>query len=356
MIGVGIAGTGRWAGAHARAAARSERVAIVHCASRTEDRRKAFAAEHGIPNHSSSLGEMLDDPAVDAVVLATPNDLHVDMALEVLAAGTPMLIDKPVSISVRQGLRLLEAAGPGNSSIGVAHHPRLLAGQRYAKTWLDDDASGRVRLAFGTFSNARGGAMRPDAWHRFVEGSDAGVLIQVGLHSVDTLLWLLGPAVEVGARYAHETLGPDMPDAAVVQMVHASGALSAVTSSWTTPSHYGLVLHATGGNLTYRLDHAYWTSPEIDQHSLVKIERDGAADEVIQPAAGDPLRDQLDGLARAVAGAGPVGVTVEEALMSVAVVEAATAASRSGVVVQLEELYRLSGATDDQVDVLLGRH
>lgn len=354
-IGLGIAGTGRWAGAHARAAARSDRVRLVHCVSRTEERRVSFAAEHGIASDSASLAEMLEDPAVDAVVLATPNDLHVDMALDVLSAGKPMLIDKPVSISVRQGLRLLEAAGLGNAAIGVAHHPRLLAGQRYARSWLDSPASGEVRVGYGTFSNARGAAMRPDAWHRHIEGSDAGVLIQVGLHSVDTLVWLLGPPTEVAARFAHVTMGPDIPDAATVQMVHASGALSVVTSSWTTPSHYALTLHATGGNLLYRLDHAHWTAADVDHHATLVLEHDGLADERLTPPAGDPLRDQLDRLADAVAGSGPVGVTVEEALQSVAVVEAAVESSRSGSMVDLADLYRRSGADEGQIAVLTGR-
>jgi UDP-N-acetyl-2-amino-2-deoxyglucuronate dehydrogenase len=354
-VGLGIAGTGRWAGAHARAAARSDDVSIVHCVSRTEERRSAFAAEHGIARHSASLGEMLQDPAVDAVVLATPNDVHVAMALEVLAAGKPMLIDKPVSISVRQGLQLLGAAGFDNGSIGVAHHPRLLAGQRYAKNWIDGEASGRVRMAYGTFSNARGGAMRPDAWHRRVEGAEAGVLIQVGLHSVDTLLWLLGPATEVAARFAHETLGSDMPDAATVQLVHASGALSVVSTSWTTPSHYGLDLHATGGNLVYRLDHAQWTSADVDAHAELVLEHDGLPDERVTPPAGDPLQDQLNRLAEAVHGDVPVGVTVEEGLQSVAVVEAAVESSRTGAIVALTDLYERSGAVPEQIDRLVGR-
>ena len=353
-IGLGIAGTGRWAGAHARAAARSARVEIVHCVSRTEEKRHAFADEHGIVNDSASLDEMLADPAVDAVVVATPNDLHVEMALEVLAAGKPMLIDKPVSISTRQGLRLLDAAGFDNLTIGVAHHPRLLAGQRFARTWIDSEASGEVRMAHGTFSNARGAAMRPDAWHRRVEGSEAGVLIQVGLHSVDTLLWLLGPVTQVSARFAHETLGPDMPDAATVQMVHASGALSVVTSSWTTPSRYALDIHATGGNLLYRLDHAHWTSPDVDAHASLVLEHDGLPDERVTPPSGDPLRDQLDRLADAVHGDGPAGVTVEEGLLSVAVVEAAVESSRSGESVELADLYERSGASEEYIDRLTG--
>jgi myo-inositol 2-dehydrogenase/D-chiro-inositol 1-dehydrogenase len=248
-----------------------------------------------------------------------------------------------------------DVVGFENGTVGVAHHPRRLAGQRYAKEWVDGGAAGAVRMAYGTFSNARGGAMRPDAWHRFVEGSDAGVLIQVGLHSLDSVLWMLGPAVEVSARFAHTTMGPEMPDAATVQMVHASGALSVVTSSWTTPGHYGLDIHATGGNLIYRLDHAHWTSPDIDGHSELRLERDGVSDEIIQPEPGDPLRDQIEGLADAVYGIGPVGVTVEDGLRSVAVVEAAVESARTGKVVDLETLYVASGASADQIAGLAGR-
>lgn len=352
-VRVGLVGLGRWARAHAAAAGRSNDVEIVTCFSRTEERKLAFAHEFGLDRTAASYDEVLSDPDVDAVVISTPNDLHVEMGLAAVEAGRPALIDKPLSVDLAGGLALLRAA-PDGSAIGVAHHARRLAGHRAAAAWLATAEAGRPRLAGADFSNARGAHLRDDAWHRRVRGSEAGVLIQVGIHQIDNVLALLGPAVTVNARFAHETLGP-LPDAAAVTIEHASGCLSVVTSSWTTPSHYALEIQATGGNLRYQLDHGHWTSGDVDDHGTLVLERDGAHAVPQATDKGDPLREQLDELAGAVRGTARMEVDAAAGLRAVAVVIAALrSAERRGAPVTMADLLAEAGATPSEIDRLTG--
>lgn len=146
--------------------------------------------EAGIEHTAGSLPELLDDPGVEAVVVATPNDLHVPMALAAVAAGKPVLIDKPVSVDLPGGLTVLRAGAQAGAEVGVAHHARRLAGVRAAARWLASPAGGTPRLVHADFSNARGATMAANAWHRRVRGSEAGVLIQVGIHQIDNVLYL----------------------------------------------------------------------------------------------------------------------------------------------------------------------
>ena len=352
-VGIGLVGLGRWAGVHASAAGRTDAVHIVSCFSRDSDRRRAFAAEFGIARTASSFEALLADPEVEAVVIATPNDLHADMALSAVEAGKPALVDKPVAVDLEQGLQLLRAA-PSATTVGVAHHPRRLAGHRATKRWLESGQGGTPRLAHADFSNARGAAMSADSWHRRVSGAEAGVLIQVGIHQVDNVLYLLGPAVGVNARFARRTLGP-MADATVTLVEHTTGAISAITSSWTTPSLYRIEIQATGGNMRFRLDHRAWTSPAVDAHGRLVLDRDGEAEQVIDTAPGDPMVEQLEELAGAASRSAPMEVDVAAGLRAMTVVLAAVrSAGDGGSRVDLAAFLAESGATRQEVDLLVG--
>lgn len=345
-------GLGRWARAHTAAAQRSERVEIVTCFSRDRDRREAFAREWSIPHAAATYEDVLADPGVDGVVLSTPNDVHVEMTLAALHAGKAVLVDKPVSISVAQGLPLLRVADSA-PPIGVAHHPRRLAGHRAIEEWHRSGEAGEIRIIHATFSNARGADLNPDAWYRSIAGSEAGVLIQVGIHQVDNVIALAGPAKTVNARFVYGHLGQNMPITAVVTIEHVGGAISSVSSSWTTPSHYRFDVEATGGNMEFRATHAYWTSPDVDAYSELAMETtDGRRTErPLDP--GDPLCDQLDDLADAVERGGRYVPGVVDGLRAMAVVDAAVvSATADGAPVVVAELLRKAGATDKEVAIV----
>lgn len=351
-VGLGIVGLGRWADAHSSAAARSSRVRFVNGFARSEESRRSFAERSGVPATAGSFDELLDDPAVEAVVISTPNDMHVEQALRCVDAGKPVLIDKPVSVDLAEGLTLLRAARGAGVAVGVAHHARRLAGIRAAAGWMRESA-GRVRLATADFSNNRSAHMKPDAWHRSARGSEAGALIQVGIHQVDNVITLLGPPESVSATFRHETLGP-MCDLAAVTITHVGGAVSVVTTSWTTPGHFTLDLLATGGNLRYELDHGHWTAGDVDAHGRVRSSEGGAPWHDLDAPHGDPLVEQLEELGAAARGDGEMEVDVVAGLRAVVVVQAAViSAAEGGAAVTVEELATEAGAADDELTELV---
>jgi predicted dehydrogenase len=352
-IGLGIIGLGRWANAHANAIARTPGVALVDCHARSESTRTDFANRHGVRSQSATYDQMLANPDLDAVIVSTPNDLHVPHALAAIEAGKPVLVDKPICVDIPEGLSLWRAAGRTGVPVGVAHHSRRLAGVRTARAWVESEQSGDVRIAHADFSNARGASMSPDAWHRTARGSDAGVLIQVGIHPVENLLYVLGPAVEVNARYSYRTLGPTMPDAVALAMVHASGAMSLVSSSWSTPGHFTMEILGTNGNLAYRLDHGHWPSGDIDDHGELSLDLPGEPTRPLPVDKGDPLRTQIEELAASMGG-NHMQVAVADGLRAMLVVLAATtSAGLGGAPVDLGELLVEAGATAQEIQQLL---
>lgn len=354
MIGLGIIGLGRWSNAHASAATRSDRVRFVNCHARTAASRDRFVDAHRLDRSSSSVAELLSDPAVDAVVVSSPNDVHAEHVLAVMDAGKPVLVDKPLSVDVGEGLDLWRASERSGVPVGVAHHARRLAGHRAAREWVASGDAGAVRMAHGNFSNNRALAMKPDAWHRSARGSEAGVLIQVGIHQVDALLSILGPVAEVNARFGYDVLGPDMPDVAAVTMTHVGGVVSTIASSWTTPSHYLTEIQAANGTMSFRLDHGHWTSGDVDLHGEVLLRPADGPAEVVSVSHGDPLRDQLEDLADSVEAGAPMLVDVVEGLRAVAIVEAAVRSSAAGgAAVSIETLAHTSGATTPEISTLM---
>ena len=116
-VGLGLVGLGRWSRAHAEAASRSDQVQFVSCFSRTKSKRDQFAREFGIDHTAGTFAELLTDPSVEAVVIATPNDLHVDMALEAMAAGKPA--EPPPTITRSQSLSASAWRAPKGSALNA---------------------------------------------------------------------------------------------------------------------------------------------------------------------------------------------------------------------------------------------
>ena len=363
-VGLGIIGLGRWSQAHAAAAARSSTVTLVNCHARTPEGRAAFRQRHDVSAEAASVEELLGDPRVEAVIVSTPNDLHVEHTAAAIEAGKPVLVDKPVAVDVAEGLTLLRQAGDAGVPVGVAHHARRLAGHRAARDWLDGGDAGRPIMAHADFSNARGGQLTADAWYHSVRGAEAGVLIQVGIHQVDNVLWLLGPAVAVsghlgsgnarGGATAGTGRGVGLPMTAAVTIRHATGVVSTVTSNWLSPSHYRMDILGTGGNLSYRVDHSRWTSGDVDDAGELILDTGGTR-HAYPWTKGDPLRDQLEELGRSAREGTQMTVGVADGLRAVAVVQAAVASSQArGATVDVANLLRDAGATADEIDLLVG--
>lgn len=102
---VGVVGAGNMGANHARVVAASPRAQLAVVVDADPDRAAAVAAEHG----AARAGQWLDDlGAVDAVILATPTESHVALARDLLSAGVPVLVEKPVATTVEDVEKLLD--------------------------------------------------------------------------------------------------------------------------------------------------------------------------------------------------------------------------------------------------------
>jgi predicted dehydrogenase len=254
MTGIAIVGTGMWA---PRLAAAAERAAldVVTCFSRDGGKRAEFAERFGC-EPAASLEEAIEHPAVEGVVLATPNDVHEEQALACAERGRHVFVEKPIADTTEAGERMRQACADAGVTLMVGHAFRRLGGARRVKELLDDGALGRIVLAEANMSLP--GTFKPGAWRGERERNPGGPIMQLGIHHVDTLAYWLGPVQRASGRFAHVHTDAEIDDVAVVTLEFESGALASLTGSYVSPKTLSLRLLGTEAVLDYRTDFSVW--------------------------------------------------------------------------------------------------
>lgn len=243
-LGWGILSTGRIARSFATNLASVPGARLAAVASRARSTADAFAAEYGGPGCRAyaSYDDLVGDPDVDVVYVASPHALHLEHARLALEAGKPVLVEKPltlnaadseelVSLARERGLFLMEA-------MWMACHPLVLAL--------------REGLAAGRWGTPRqvhadlGFVVEAPAGDRMVDpGLGAGALLDMGIYPLTFAHLLLGPAEELTATAGLSTTGYD-EDIAIAGR-YAGGAVAALTSSMTSWSPRAATIATTTG-------------------------------------------------------------------------------------------------------------
>lgn len=189
-IGLGIIGCGVIGGVHAEAAGRAGS-RIVGCFDVDHARAEQFASVH-VAEHCASIDALLDHDDINAVVIATPNDTHCDLALRALAAGMDILLEKPMALGVENCHRIMDAASADDRIVQVSFVCRQSPTAMLARSFIESGRLGRIYHARATLFRRRGipGLGR---WFTTRAQSGGGVLIDIGVHLIDLLQHLCGP-------------------------------------------------------------------------------------------------------------------------------------------------------------------
>jgi predicted dehydrogenase len=307
---------------------------------------QAIAAAAGVPLFQD-LGLLFASKRVDGVVLATPNQLHVDQALQCLEAGVPALIEKPVAHTLAEGVRLRRAADTCDGKLLVGHHRAHSPILARAREVVRSGVLGRLVAVSGS-------AMfyKPDdyfaagPWRR--EPGGGPILINM-IHEIGNLRSLCGEIVAVQAMASNTTRGFAVEDTVCIGLQFENGALgtfilsdtAASPRSWeqtsqenksypTDPDEDCYVVVGTGGSLgvpTMRLktfareeDRSWWKPL---RESTLELQRD------------DPLALQLTHFCDVIQGKALPLVTVRDGLQNLRITLAIAEAASSGVTVRI---------------------
>ena len=253
-VHVGLIGAGNISDTHARALRAMSGMEIVAVYAPTLAHAEQFAARHGGTAHDS-LETMLAQRPLDMVVIGTPSGLHADHGIAAATRGLHVLVEKPIDVTTARADALIGAAEKSGVTLGVIFQDRLKPGVQRMKALVEAGRLGRPILA-----NARVKWYRPPSYYagsrwrgtRALDGG--GALINQGVHTVDLLLWLLGPVRRVFARTITGLHAIEVEDTAVAVLEFSNGAVGTLEAATSASPGYSRQIELTGTNGTIKLD------------------------------------------------------------------------------------------------------
>jgi predicted dehydrogenase len=342
---IAIAGAGYIGQAHLGVAQRSATVslsAIVDPAPAAV----AIAAQAGVPLYAS-IGELLATDRPDGLVLATPNHLHVAQGLQCVAAGLPILLEKPMATTVAEGEVLVQVAEKAGTKVLVGHHRAHSPIMAKAREVVQSGQLGRLVAIMGSATFYKPEHYYADNPWRREKG--AGPILLNMIHEVHNLRMLCGDIVAVQAFASNAVRGFAVEDTVSISLRFANGMLgsfllsdtAACPHSWEQTSQENkayatyadedcYVISGSNGSLsipTMRLktyprpeDRSWWKEFEV---GVVGMLRD------------DPIKHQMEHFGAVVRGEVAPLVTARDGLNNLRVTEAIAEAAASGKTVHL---------------------
>ncbi len=254
------AGDIRWGilatGGIARAFARDLRThghRVTAVGSRSAESARAFAEEFGIAHAHGSYDDLVSDPDVDVVYVATPHNFHAANALAALGNGKHVLVEKAFTINADEARAVVEAARSKGLLVVEAMWTRFLPHMEFVRSIVASGRLGEIRFLHADHTQR----LPSDPAHRLNDPNLAGgALLDLGVYPLSFAHDILGPPVEVTARGTLKETGVDASVATILR--HPNGAVStSYSSSETRGPNVATVLGTDG-----RLDiDAIWYAP-----------------------------------------------------------------------------------------------
>jgi predicted dehydrogenase len=320
-VRVAAVGLGWWSGELAAAIPKGTNLRLVTCATRSPEKRAAFAAKYGC-REAENYEAVLKDPEVEGVLLTTPHTLHAEHVIAAAQAGKHVFVEKPFTLSVVDARRATEACRRAGIVLAVGHGRRRQSANRALKAMIQDGTLGRVVQIEANISSNSGFNMKPGGWRTDSREQPAGAMTGLGIHHVDTFQYLVGPIARVAAFSARQVLrGMEIYDTTGIVFEFASGVLGYLGTGFVVANRTNwLAVHGTEGQA--------FAEGEASRLSLQRKGEPKASPVPLQSV--DWIAEQLAEFARCVREGRRPEVGGEEGTSNVAVLEAIIESTRTG--------------------------
>lgn len=185
--------------------------ALVAVMRRDEEKARDYAQRHGVARYYTRASDLIHDPQVNAVYIATPPGSHEELAMQALAAGKPVYVEKPIALSGDAAQRMAEMSKRTRVPLTVAHYRRAQPYFQKIKFLLDSQAIGQPRVAEISMHRRALTAAELDiprnAWRVDPKISGGGLFHDLSPHQLDLFLHWFGSPLEVkGIAYNQAAL------------------------------------------------------------------------------------------------------------------------------------------------------
>ncbi|GAA1844444.1 Gfo/Idh/MocA family protein [Asanoa iriomotensis] len=254
-VNVAVVGTGRIARVHAEAYRQVAGARLTTCTDPNQAAAEAFAKDYGL-TIADDLDAVLTDDSVDAVLLASPNALHADQTIQALRAGKHVFCQKPISLTLADADRVVEAAA---NSDRILQHGFMLRFTPPLPNLKHRIAGGELGEPIAARAAVFGWEPTNDWFYDPAQGG--GVILDTLVHFGDLVQWLFGPATTVytagGAYVLEGAKRYRSPDNATVTVTHETGVVTSMYVTWTAGhGNFTIETYGSGGGAAVDLVHA----------------------------------------------------------------------------------------------------
>ena len=200
MINAAIVGLGRWGQNLVNSVqGKSDKIRFVAGVLRHPENAREYAERQGLTLHGN-LGAVLADPAIDAIVLATPHTVHAAQILAAAKAGKPVFTEKPFTLTSRDAAEAVRAAARARITLGVGFNWRFQPALQEIRRMLEDGRLGTLLHIEGNFCGPSVYRFPKAHWRQQRDEGPAGGMTGRGIHVVDAMLYLAGQVEAVQAQ------------------------------------------------------------------------------------------------------------------------------------------------------------
>jgi predicted dehydrogenase len=309
MVNAAIVGLGRWGRNLVESVqGKSGQIRFTHAVVRRPAEARDFAARHAL-TLSTDYAAVLADATVQAVVLTTPHSQHADQIVAAARAGKAVFCEKPLALARSDAERAIEACARAGVALGLGYNRRFFPSMRELARIVQGGALGELLHLEGHFSNESTRKFYR-GWRELDEEAPAGGLTATGVHVLDALIALAGPARLVHARLTARDPAPEPVDTLVV-FLEFRNRVSAVLCGVRSTAQFWR-LHAFG---------SLGSAEALEDTELVLRMTDAPPRKLAFERV-DALRLELEAFAASAGGSAPYPIPASEMVDGVAALEA----------------------------------
>jgi predicted dehydrogenase len=332
MIRAAIVGLGRWGRSLVTSVqGKSAQLRFVRAHTRTRASAEEFCRQYDVPL-VDRYEQILADPDVDAVVLATPHSLHEAQIIAAAAAGKHVHVEKPITLDRAGADSAVEAARKAGVVLAVGYcrrfHPSIVEVRRR----LAQGRLGAVVSMVAQHTTSTAQFIAPENWRAAPEEAPGGALTAVGVHALDHMIEFAGRVRDVRCATARTFPGPS-DDTTTVMLHFESGATGLIFCSVATATNFSFTLYGSKGLAEISKPNLQTLRfvPTSDQPPTGPVV--APPDEISEHPGFDMLNAELTEFARAIQERRPYSVPLDEVLHGMAVFDAIVEAARSNEIV-----------------------
>lgn len=246
-LGIALLGTGRIAEhAFIPAVQAVDDTSLVAVLSRDLTRATTFAQQYGIPEAYDCLATLLQNPQVDAVIVATPDALHEPQVIAAAQAGKHVLCEKPMTTTTAGCARMAAAVRASGITFAMGYNNRFNSGLQRIKAMLEADEIGQVRYARALLTTQE---QDPQGWRALGEQARYWALSATGTHLIDCWRWYFGEPASVGGALAAPVHQSPNDELSTLVLTYPGRLLAELTASAVFREGNRLELYGATGTI-----------------------------------------------------------------------------------------------------------